>query len=215
MMTKTSLLQAEFEFYKNHREHYSQFGQDILALYLTEFKTDGYFVEFGASDGIENSNTLLLEREYNWTGILAEPQSSYLPALYDNRTCHTDSRCVYTESNSVIEFQESSTSGHSGIKEFFPWDTGIRSYYVPTVSLGDLLDGYEVPEHIDYMSVDTEGSEFEILNDYDFSRTFGLITVEHNHHQENRKKLFDLMTRKGYKRIFESVSNVDDYYIPA
>lgn len=51
----------------------SQFGKDLLALGVTNFKIGGYFVEFGCCDGMVGSNSYLLERDYAWQGILAEP----------------------------------------------------------------------------------------------------------------------------------------------
>ena len=72
---------------------------------------------------------------------------------------------------------------------------------------------YNAPNQIDYLSIDTEGSEFAILNKLNFSKyNFNVITVEHNF-TETRQKLFSLLTSKGYKRIFEDFSQWDDWYI--
>ncbi|ABB36240.1 conserved hypothetical protein [Synechococcus sp. CC9605] len=51
----------------------SQIGADLICLHQLNYKENGYFVEFGAYDGIDHSNTLLLESEFNWTGLLVEP----------------------------------------------------------------------------------------------------------------------------------------------
>ena len=51
----------------------SQLRQDLFVLSFLDFKTNGFFVEFGVTDGIELSNTYLMEKEFAWSSILAEP----------------------------------------------------------------------------------------------------------------------------------------------
>ena len=84
---------------------------------------------------------------------------------------------------------------------------------VKSISLNDLLDKHSAPEVVDYLSVDTEGSEYEILSKLDFGkRIFRVITVEHNH-TKNREKIYRLLVSKGYARKFEDLSDFDDWYI--
>jgi len=54
----------------NH--YYSQACQDLFVLIMNEFKNDGYYLEIGAGDPIESSNTFLLENEFNWKGCSIE-----------------------------------------------------------------------------------------------------------------------------------------------
>ena len=65
---------------------------------------------------------------------------------------------------------------------------------------------------MDYLSIDTEGSEFEILAKFDFDKyEFEIITCEHNY-TDAREKLHRLLTSKGYVRKFEDISLFDDWY---
>ena len=195
----------------------SQLRQDIYVLTKTNFKTDGFFVEFGACDGIELSNTHLLEKKFNWSGILAEPARSWLGDLTKNRDCIVVNKCVWKESNKEILFNE--VGELSTISKFRNKDmhadlrTTYKEYPVNTISLNDLLIQNHAPSFIDYLSIDTEGSEFDILSAVDFHKfSFGIITVEHNF-SVNREKIYRLLTENGYKREFEVISNFDDWYV--
>lgn len=105
----------------------AQLKQDLLVLALTGFKRDGYFVEFGATDGITLSNTILLEKEYGWSGILAQPGMCWHNLLKDRRSASIDTRCVWGSSGLSLKFCEtdipelSSVQSHSeldGHKDF-------------------------------------------------------------------------------------------------
>lgn len=79
--------------------------------------------------------------------------------------------------------------------------------------MNDLLIKHKAPKYIDYLSIDVEGSEYEILNAFDFNLySIGVITVEHNFSAQ-REKIFTLLTSKGYKRKYENLSYWDDWYV--
>jgi hypothetical protein len=76
-----------------------------------------------------------------------------------------------------------------------------------------MLESREAPFEIDYLSIDTEGSEFEILSSFDFSKfDIKIITCEHNY-TENRIRIHDLLTRNGYHRVMQEISLFDDWYV--
>ena len=99
------------------------------------------------------------------------------------------------------------------------WASDIRrdhstSYQVETRSLCDLLSQHNAPREVGFLSVDTEGSELEILTSIDFSaHTIHVIKVEHNHKQELRTGIHSLLLHNGYKRVFEHYSEFDDWYV--
>ncbi len=197
----------------------SQLLQDLWVAYELRSRKNGFFVEFGAADGITYSNSLYLESELGWRGILAEPARIWHHALKTNRACFVDDRCVWIETGKQISFNEAPTSAHSTIDAYSNADMhaasreGGRRYMVETVSLNDLLVHWGAPRRIEYLSMDTEGSELEILSAFDFETyDVRLITVEHNH-TDRRQAIFDLLKSKGYRRKFEALSNVDDWYV--
>ena len=195
---------------------HAQFFQDLWVVYESKGLKDGFFVEFGAANGLTYSNTLLLEQDYGWTGILAEPARSWYPAIRQNRKARVDERCVWSRSGEKVEFVEQSNALHSAISGFSvvdPNSTSTQTYSVETVSLHDLLVQNGAPNRIDFMSLDTEGSELEILQNFDFDAwDVRLIAVEHNF-SETRQRLFELLTSKGYQRKLETLSDVDDFYV--
>ncbi len=69
---------------------YSQLKQDIWVLNKLNHKKNGFFVEAGACDGLYLSNTLLLEKEYDWSGICCEPNKQYYEKLLLNRKSYKD-----------------------------------------------------------------------------------------------------------------------------
>ena len=88
-------------------------------------------------------------------------------------------------------------------------------YEVETISLNDLLSNFDAPSKIDYLSIDTEGSEFEILKDFHFHKyQFSVITCEHNF-TPMREKIYSLLTQNGYVRKYPHLSQFDDWYIKA
>jgi hypothetical protein len=90
----------------------------------------------------------------------------------------------------------------------------LASYEVPTVSLADLLTQHNAPREIDFLSVDTEGTEFEILSGFDFARwRVSVVAVEHNFDPVRRGKLRELLTSRGYRRCMRALSSFDDWYV--
>jgi FkbM family methyltransferase len=196
-------------------------GQDILALTVSGLEKPGFFVEFGASDGVALSNSHMLEKRFGWTGVLCEPSTAWHEALKQNRSCSIDTRCVYSVSGEKISFSENYLGELSAITAYAePNASGIlkrttSSYEVETISLLDLLKEHNAPKFVDFLSIDTEGSEFEILKNFDFqSYRFGAICVEHNF-ADTREKINKLLLANGYVQVHPDLSDFDDWYIQA
>lgn len=205
----------------NFNRSTSQNFQDIWALFENNFKRDGFFVEFGATDGVEGSNSFLLESSYNWNGILAEPNTVWHNKLVKNRKCQIVFDCVYTETGKELEFVNTNDPTLSTINGYGMDDEHQHKRMngailkVKTVSLNDLLKN--APNCIDYLSIDTEGSEYEILNSYfqnkNNKQIIKCITVEHNFNNDLRSKIRNLLFSNGYKNKFEWMSRWDDFFV--
>ncbi len=201
------------------RHSKSQLGQDILGLSVSGIANPGFFVEFGASDGVALSNTHMLEKYFGWSGILSEPSTAWHNALKQNRSCIIDTRCVYSVSGEKISFSENYLGELSAITAYAePNANGVlkrttSSYEVETISLLNLLTAHNAPKFIEFLSIDTEGSEFEILKSFDFqSYRFGAICVEHNF-TDTREKINALLLANGYRQVHKDLSDFDDWYV--
>lgn len=203
----------------------AQLEQDLFVAWTINQATEinlpetRFFVEFGATNGYKLSNTFYLEKYLNWQGILAEPARIWHEELKEVRNCKIDLRCVFDQSGDHVNFTQATDPELGTISTFEDADAhSIRrnfgeNYVVETVSLFDLLNEHEAPRKISYLSIDTEGSEYEILRDFDFSAyTFSVITVEHNF-TSKRALIYDLLTSNGYVRVLTEVSSQDDWYV--
>jgi FkbM family methyltransferase len=159
----------------------------------------------------------MLEKDFGWSGILVEPGRNWHDKIVQNRSCKIDFRCVSSSSHQELDFLETSSPELSTLSSFENSDENLReinaTYKVKSVSLIDLLNQYNSPNIIDYLSIDTEGSEYMILKDFDFSQyRFRIISCEHNY-STNREKIFKLFTKNGYERIWDEFTQFDDWYV--
>lgn len=197
----------------------SQLGQDIEVLRVFNNKRDGYFVEIGASDGVELSNTHLLEHRYNWKGICCEPIPDRFEKLVANRpnsVCYDVA--VYKTTGDYVDFDVcNSYDLFSGIPEHIDRhkqavESNKSTITVFTMSLLDVLNKANAPKFIEYLSIDTEGSELVILEGFNFTKyTFGLIDIEHNFIEPRRTEIRTLLELQGYK--YKGENQWDDMYI--
>lgn len=197
---------------------YSQRFQDLFGLWESNFATTGYFVEFGAMRGIDFSNSYVME-QIGWDGVVSEPHPTFTDYLRQNRRCTVSTKCVFDKTGETVTFHAVRGRPALSTMEGFG-DKDVRStlrqdyvsHEVETITLNDLLDEAGAPATIDFLSIDTEGSEPVILRAFDFERhRIRAITVEHNDHQ--RDELYELLTGKGYRRKWPEYSGHDDWYV--
>ena len=206
------------EFYRVMYRSKAQLFQDLFAIDALRYIRNGYYVEFGALDGITSSNTFMLEKDFEWRGILVEPDKYYYEKLKMNRPKNSlDSRCVYPVSGNFVEFGESQSLGLSALTEYNTADANKNSFKnystVETISLIDLLVHHQAPRRINLLSMDSEGGEYQILKVFNFKHfEIDVIVVEHNY-KKYRKDIFDLLTKEGYVRMYTKLSRIDDWYI--
>ncbi|MCX6562140.1 MAG: FkbM family methyltransferase [Candidatus Aminicenantes bacterium] len=200
--------------------YHSQFGQDKFVMDLFHKKRNGFFVDIGAYDGKAFSNTYSLEKLLDWKGICVEPGDKFFD-LHKNRTCLCIKEAVGPDSHTIIDFlyydQDPLLSGNIRTLSSYIKNENLREakvYKMKTISLYDLLFNNDAPKYIDYLSIDTEGYEYEILKNFDFDAyKFGAITVEYNNgNKDIQKSLHSLLKRNGYSRVAQ-IKLCEDWYV--
>lgn len=182
-------------------EWYSQAGQDEWVYGLIGDK--GFFVDLGAYDGIQTSNSLGLEQK-GWTGICVEANKDYFAELVNNRPKTLNVNVAVSDKVGTLHF-----SGQ--------WVTDDPNAPVVTcLPLTEILDRAFCPERIDYLSIDIEGMEYDSLLAFNFDNYFvDLITVEHNLYCDgpaNKNRLYELLTSRGFVRVVEDAVCLDAMY---
>lgn len=210
----------------------SQLGQDLLPLIFGCLsKPNNYFVEVGAADGINNSNTFLLESVLQWSGLLVEPARSNQEKIKRNRNVPLECKaasCADDQSLDFIEYSMSDCKNDSPenqyASQFSGFATTLKStytkgydasrYQVQTTRLSSSLISRNAPTSVDFLSIDTEGSELDVLSGIDFSvHSFRVITIEHNFNRKKRSIIRDRLLSFGYINVFPSISRWDDWFV--
>ena len=139
--------------------------------------------------------------------------------------CKILKECIYSENGKELDFFTSSVGELSTVEQLRESDlTSINknvtdhnrkgfSDKVMPISLNDVIIKYFNSSPIGYMSVDTEGSELLILENFNFEKfSPKIVTVEHNF-TESKNALDKLFSRNNYKRIFREYTQFDAWYV--
>lgn len=196
---------------------HAQLLQDVVCLLAHNRKRNGYFVEIGVGNGIDLSNTLMLERDFNWAGILAEPNRSFHEKILHARTAILDSRAVYESTGAILDLEEVANLGELSGLSLHRTARGrqeISVYTVETITLDDLLEENQAPSEIDYVSIDTEGSEVQILKSLSLKkRHVGFFTIEHNYDARRLEALRAILLPAGYREVLKEISMFDAWFM--
>jgi hypothetical protein len=170
---------------------YSQAGQDLTLQPILQKLGKGFFVEAGAKDGEESSNTLFYEK-LGWTGLLVEPNPVYTNKYPGkHRKSYYFKGCLSpTPHEQTLQFQIA-PGGTSHLS-----DSG--SYQVLAEPLQDLMQSIG-RKTVDFWSLDVEGSEATVLKATDFTKVeVGVLLVEMNKNPTNNDGIKEVLDKDGF-----------------
>ncbi len=181
---------------QEEKNAHSQYGQDVFVNeHFFKNKKNGIFVDIGASDGVLLSNTYFFEKSLEWAGICIEPRPDKFAELCKNRSCICVNGCIADQAGEQpFLFLEGYTGDLSGLvatynqhhinrinNELIARGGSHQLIKMPCYLLMDILKRCAI-NHIDYLSIDTEGSELSILRSINFNEvTIDIIDVENNY----------------------------------
>ena len=204
-----------FDFIKEHKAlSVAQNYQDLFVLYHLDKPYGQEFVEFGAADGQINSNTYLLETQYKWTGLLAEPNIGYRERLPQNRRCKIDHRAVFSTSNQELTFIQQQDLQLSGIEQTTDQPNAQgQTYKVKTVTLNDLLSEYGISPGFGFLSIDVEGAEQDVLRGFNLHHWRPkTVVIEHNFRSDDANSILPFFENEGYVQMYPALSKYDFWF---
>ncbi|XP_064103080.1 uncharacterized protein LOC135213114 isoform X2 [Macrobrachium nipponense] len=199
-----------YNFTRHWRRYFSQYNQSI---YLTEEllrgMRNGIFVELGALDGETHSNTVFLERELGWTGLLIEP----LPEGFRNLTkkgrkaYSINAGAALTNKSAIEHFKvyDYNSLGLSHITNKTSKTVAIKTFPLYTMLLAVNITT------IDFLSLDVEGDELKVLQTMPWDKVqVRVMCVEINHVEGGAPAVINYMEKQGY--ILLSVRYIDAWF---
>jgi hypothetical protein len=176
----------------NHDSTFSQSAQDKFVLKVLNYKTNGYFLEIGSNHPININNSYLLEKLYQWNGLMVEYDRSF-EELYK----------TYRSSNYIIK--DAREVDYLGLFREYNFPKNMDYLQIDLeVTNGSTIETLEVLDKT-------------IFPEY----TFNVVTFEHDiyvgDHYDTRKRSREIFKKNGYTLFYSNVKNqgceYEDWYI--
>jgi FkbM family methyltransferase len=188
-------------FFKKFRKFNALNNLDKKLLQYINYN-NGFYIECGANDGVDQSNTWYFEKFKNWHGILIEAHPEIFRELKKNRNKRNILVNKFLVSNNY-KSQIVNISNNDLMSKFST--TNEESSFSTSITLTEVLKKNNSPKLIDLFSLDVEGYEFEVLKGIDFKNyKFKYFLIETN----NFDNLNNYLISKKYKFI-DKFSNHD------
>lgn len=194
----------------------SQYNQDrYLEINIFKGYKNGFYVDVGAHDGLSFNNTFYFEKYNNWTGINIEPIKTVFDKLISNRPNNININCAVCNNDGETEFlcNVGATEMLSGIKDNFDvrhlkrlelennqYGSTTDVIKVNTKKLETILSDHNI-SHINYLSIDVEGAEFEVIKSINFDKVFIDVIGFENNYSDISEPIIKYLENNGFKLI--------------
>ena len=196
--------------FKNKQSSKSQIFQDLFVIYFSYFKKNGFFIEIGGGDGTNLSNTFVLEKKYHWKGIICEPNPIHKNKILLSRNAKLEQAMIGSKNEFRNLYLKKDSYAGTAIRS----KNIIKKIKIKSINLNYFFAMHKIKKKVDYISIDTEGNEYEIIKNFNFKKhQVNIFTIEHNFNNKKREKIKKIMMRNNYKNIFSHLSYMDDWYI--
>jgi FkbM family methyltransferase len=195
--------------------HETQLNQDVFALLANKFRP-GFFVEIGANDGFTLSNTLTLEQQFNWNGLLIEANPEYRDSLKRRRAMVEIAAVVRQEG--YYDFRSAGLYG--GVADLLDGTheertRDARSIKVWGTTLEKLLKKNHAPGVINFISIDVEGAEVPIVEDMCRLQDFRFLCgcIEYNNRRKDYLQITAALREAGYREVWQGQTAHDLFFV--
>ena len=192
---------------------YSQYNQDeYLETNVFKGYKNGFYLDVGAHDGVSINNTLYFEKNNNWSGINIEPIKKVFDNLIINRPNDINLNCAVCNNDGETDFLFNTgyTEMISGIKDNF--DTRhLQRLQRENIQHGSITEVIKVEtkkletilhenhiSHINYLSIDVEGAEFEVIKSINFDKVFIDVIGFENNYNDVSIPIVEYLNNKGF-----------------
>jgi FkbM family methyltransferase len=218
----TRILEAASFFVSKGIKPESQLLQDLWVI-SQHGKVPGFFLDIGAGHPINISNSWVLQSQFGWKGITFEPNAEFSLLHSQIRRSSDVETLKYAVTPERQEFMNYKSDGeYGGNPDNFPGDLHsernklrekIPTEKVQAITLGEVIASRNLTK-IDYLSLDIEGGELDILKSFPFEICqIHLITVEHNYRGEDIREIDAFLKKMNFERSLEFETEWDAFYI--
>lgn len=199
---------------------YGQYGDDYLLWKFFDEKQTGFYVDVGAFDGVHLSNSYSFEQQ-GWTGVCVEAHPDFFEICNNARpqsTC-VHAACVGNDEQDTITFYTEPLGLLSGTS---PEEEDVKARYerrnldfddfvaitVPAMTLNKILEDTLDASALDFVSIDVEGTELDVLKGFDLNRFSPRVIVVEANNNKARLALESYLKPFGYRRARVMRENV-------